>query len=136
MASRATKTALLSVLTHSDNNFDRSFEKLCRRRDDDDQGVEKTVRKIIERVREGGDAEVLALTKKHDGAALKKEAEEAVKELMGDDETVHGGGARITWRSSTRSKFVAKRFHAAHPDIDLTSFYDVTESRSFRPTFD
>jgi len=67
---------------------------------------------------------------------IKKQAEDYVKDLMGDNEVVHGGGVRISWRQSHRSRFVAKRFNEAHPDIDLSSFYDVTESRSFRPTFD
>jgi histidinol dehydrogenase len=78
MASRATKAGLLPVLTHSDASFERSFEKLCRRRDTEDESIEKTARKIVGRVREGGDAEVLALTKKHDGAAL--EALEVTRE--------------------------------------------------------
>jgi len=71
-----------------------------------------------------------------EAAGLKKEAERDVKELMGDDETVVGGGARITWKPARRRKLDEKRLRAAHPEIELDEFFDVTESRTFRPTFD
>jgi predicted phage-related endonuclease len=71
-----------------------------------------------------------------DAAALKKEAEQDVKDLMGDDETVVGGGARVTWKPSRRRKLDEYRLRAAHPEVELDDFFDVTETRTFRPTFD
>jgi len=71
MASRASsKSGLLKLLQASEADFEDAFQKLCRRRQERDEGVERSVRKIVEQVREGGDAAVLALTKKLDGASL------------------------------------------------------------------
>ncbi len=72
MASRASSKALLPVIKTDDSKFEALFKKLTERRYCDDDAVEKTVRKIIERVREGGDEELIALTKKFDGAKLKE----------------------------------------------------------------
>jgi histidinol dehydrogenase len=72
MASRASsKTGLLRVLRADESGFERSFERLCRRRQEREEGLEKNVRKIVERVREHGDDEVLALTRRLDGAQLR-----------------------------------------------------------------
>lgn len=59
------------VLEASKPGFAAAFEKLCRRRDQHGEDVDKVVRKIIERVRAAGDEEVLALTRKFDGARVK-----------------------------------------------------------------
>ena len=69
MAARETSKAI-PLLKTADSGFERAFEKLLQRRDIGEEDVAKTVRKIIERVREHGDSEVLALTKKFDGANL------------------------------------------------------------------
>ncbi len=71
MASRAGSKELLSVLKTDDPKFESAFKKLVARRFTDDDTVEKTVRKIIERVREHGDSELIALTEKYDGVTLK-----------------------------------------------------------------
>jgi histidinol dehydrogenase len=72
MASRATsKAGLLRVLRADEAGFERSFERLCRRREGRDESLEKNVRKIVDRVREGGDEEVIALTRRLDGAQLR-----------------------------------------------------------------
>jgi histidinol dehydrogenase len=69
---RASAKGVLRVLEASRPGFASAFEKLCRRRDaQDGEEVEKTVRKILERVRELGDEEVLALTRKLDGARVR-----------------------------------------------------------------
>jgi histidinol dehydrogenase len=69
---RTSAKSVLRVLESSKPGFDAAFEKLCRRRDaQDGDEVEKTVRKILERVRELGDEEVLALTRKYDGARVR-----------------------------------------------------------------
>lgn len=72
MARANAKGTLLRVLDSSRPGFEAAFEKLCRRREaQDGEEVEKTVRKILERVRELGDEEVLALTRKLDGARVR-----------------------------------------------------------------
>jgi histidinol dehydrogenase len=60
------------VLRTDEPGFAAAFEKLCCRRQAGAQDVEKVVRKIIERVREGGDAELLACVRKLDGAKVAK----------------------------------------------------------------
>jgi histidinol dehydrogenase len=69
MAAKSTK-AILPILKTSDTGFEAAFEKLVRRRDDRAEDVGKTVRKIIDRVREGGDDELRACVKKFDGASI------------------------------------------------------------------
>jgi histidinol dehydrogenase len=50
--------------------FQRAFEELVRRRDLDREEVEKGARRILERVRTGGDEELLACVRKYDGARV------------------------------------------------------------------
>ncbi|MEM7410123.1 MAG: histidinol dehydrogenase [Myxococcota bacterium] len=71
MAARETSKAI-PLLRTADSGFERAFEKLLQRRDIGEEDVAKTVRKIVERVREHGDDEVFALTKKFDGADLEE----------------------------------------------------------------
>jgi histidinol dehydrogenase len=70
MAARASAKGVLEVLDSSKPGFEKSFAKLCSRRGGADDGVDKVVKKILDRVREVGDQEVLALTRKFDGAKL------------------------------------------------------------------
>jgi histidinol dehydrogenase len=72
MAARAKTGGLMTVLQQGSAGFERAFEKLCRRQQARDESVDKTVRKIVDGVREKGDEELLALTKKFDGATLKE----------------------------------------------------------------
>ena len=66
MAARTASKGLLPVLRADTPDFEAFFEKLvCRRRTVSD--VEKAVRKIIDRVREGGDKELVACIRKFDG---------------------------------------------------------------------
>jgi histidinol dehydrogenase len=69
MAGRSSR-GILRVLQARESGFDAAFERLCGRASGSREGVEQAVRRIVERVRERGDAEVLALTRKHDGARL------------------------------------------------------------------
>jgi len=69
-AARATGKTPLRVLNTSDASFDAAFEKLVRRRVGADDAVEKAVKKILERVRDGGDRELLALVRKYDSAKV------------------------------------------------------------------
>jgi histidinol dehydrogenase len=59
------------VLRADAPGFEASFEKLVRRGDDAADDVSKAVRRIVDRVREGGDAELRACVKKFDGASVK-----------------------------------------------------------------
>jgi histidinol dehydrogenase len=60
----------MRVLKAGEPGFEAAIESLLRRHTAADEAVERTVRKIIERVREVGDREVVALTRKLDGARL------------------------------------------------------------------
>jgi histidinol dehydrogenase len=66
----ATKSQLVPVLRSDEPGFTATFEKLCRRRHEGAQDVEKSVRKILERVREGGDEELFACVRKFDAAKV------------------------------------------------------------------
>jgi histidinol dehydrogenase len=71
MARPTSAKGIARVLESSKPGFEAAFDKLCRRREVQDEGIEKTVRRIVERVREVGDEEVLALTRKLDGARVR-----------------------------------------------------------------
>ncbi len=70
MASRGKGGGTVTLLEQGEAGFERAFERLCRRQQAKDESVDKVVRKIIESVREKGDAEVIAQTRRLDGAAL------------------------------------------------------------------
>ena len=70
MTARSKGAGVVSVLERGDAGFERAFEKLCRRQQERDESVDKVVRKIVEGVRESGDSEVIALTRKLDGVSL------------------------------------------------------------------
>jgi len=72
MAARSTAKGILTVLHSDASGFESAFAKLCNRREAAAGDVEKSVRRIIDRVREGGDEELLACVRKYDGARLKK----------------------------------------------------------------
>ncbi len=72
MASKSNKGGLIALLQQGDAGFEKAFEKLCRRRGALDEAIEKSARKIVEEVRDEGDAKVIAYTKKFDGASLTK----------------------------------------------------------------
>jgi histidinol dehydrogenase len=61
---------LLPVLAADAPGFEAAFSRLVQRREARTEDVEKVVRKIIERVREGGDRELLACVRKYDGARV------------------------------------------------------------------
>ncbi len=66
------KAGVVPILHSDEAGFEAAFAKLCHRREVGAQDVEKAVRKIIDRVRQGGDAELLACIKKFDGAKIDK----------------------------------------------------------------
>jgi histidinol dehydrogenase len=69
-ASRSAGRLAVRVLVSGEPGFQRAFDELVRRREDQREDVEKAVRKILERVREGGDEELLACVRKYDGARV------------------------------------------------------------------
>src|SRR5262249_36878502 len=76
MAGRSTTSArgsaktLLRVLSSGEPGFQKAFEELVRRRDAERAEVEKAAHKIVERIRKGGDEELLACIRKFDGARV------------------------------------------------------------------
>jgi len=71
MASRSS-TKLMRVLKTEEADFEAKWAAVCERGLRFDEGVEKDVRKIVERVRDGGDAELAGLMRKQHGARLSK----------------------------------------------------------------
>lgn len=69
MASRSSKP-ILPIHKSGESGFQRAFDKLVDRRLDEDASVEKTVRKIIEQVRDGGDDALMSLVRKYDRAKI------------------------------------------------------------------
>jgi histidinol dehydrogenase len=89
----------LRVLRTEDAGFAAAFGALLRRRREREEAVERAVRRILTRVRELGDAEVLALTRKYDGARLRalevtrEEWDEAVERVDPADRAALGKAA-------------------------------------------
>jgi histidinol dehydrogenase len=67
MATRTASKGILNVLQADASGFEARFAKLVSRRDVEGEDVEKSVRKIVDRVRDGGDEELLACIRKFDG---------------------------------------------------------------------
>ena len=67
MAARTASKGILPVLRTDASDFEDCFEKLVHRRAESAGDVEKAVRKIVDRVREGGDKELVACIRKFDG---------------------------------------------------------------------
>jgi histidinol dehydrogenase len=72
MGSRASEKGLVTVLSTSDAGFEAAFRRHLARGVSLDEGVEKTVRKIVQRIREGGDKELLAHVRKLDSAKVER----------------------------------------------------------------
>ena len=70
MTARAAGKGVLPILKSDEAGFEAAFARLCNRREQGAEDVEKAVRKIIEKVRADGDAELLACVRKYDGVKL------------------------------------------------------------------
>jgi histidinol dehydrogenase len=70
MASGATAKGVLPVLRSDAPGFEAAFGRLVDRRPPRDGEVERSVRRIVDRVRDGGDKELLACIRKFDGARI------------------------------------------------------------------
>ena len=68
MTARITAKGVIPVLRFDQPDFDSAFEALVSRQQEKTEDVEKVVRKIVERVRDGGDKELFACIKKFDGS--------------------------------------------------------------------
>lgn len=62
------------------------------------------------------------------------EAANKVKAFMGEAGKGECEKYRVSWASSSRRTFDAKRFAADNADIDLSDYYKVSNSRTFRVT--
>ncbi len=67
--SGSAKTSL-EIIASNEAGFALAFDKLVNRRDAGREDVEKAARKIVERVREGGDDELIAAIRKYDSAKV------------------------------------------------------------------
>ena len=98
MATRDAAKAI-PILRTADAGFERAFGKLLNRREDGQENVQRVVRRILDRVREHGDEELRALTKKYDGATLEEfevqpaEFEEAGETIDAADRAALGKAA-------------------------------------------
>jgi len=72
MASRTTEKGILPVLHSDAPGFAAAFERLANRRTSRDGDVEKSVRRIVDRVRDGGDKELRACIRKFDAAQVER----------------------------------------------------------------
>jgi len=98
MATRAA-AKIVNVLESTESGFNGQFEKLVRRREALAEDVTRTVAKIIERVRAGGDEELLACVRRFDGAKIDalevepEEFEEAAEKIDPADRAALGKAA-------------------------------------------
>jgi histidinol dehydrogenase len=102
MASSSTTKGIVPVLRTDSAGFERSFERFTNRRHIDTDDVEKTVRRIIERVRDGGDEELLGFLRKFEKSKIQnagqlevrnEEWEEAAERIDGADRAALGKAA-------------------------------------------
>jgi len=102
MASRSTAKGIVPVLRTDGAGFEKAFVRLTDRRHNDVDDVTRTVQKIIDRVREGGDPELLALIRKFDKSKIRgadqlevqnEEWETAGEEIDGADRAALGKAA-------------------------------------------
>lgn len=63
---------------------------------------------------------------------MRDEAANRVKSFMGESGGGECDGFRVSWKSQTRRTFDSKRFAADNPDIDLSTYYNETNTRAFR----
>jgi histidinol dehydrogenase len=98
MADRSAK-GVLPILKSDDPGFPAAFARIVDRREARGEDIEKAVRKIVQRVREGGDPELLACVRKYDGVKFAKlevtrdEWDEAVEAMDPADRAALGKAA-------------------------------------------
>ena len=65
---------------------------------------------------------------------LKDESANKVKAFLGEAGRGDSDRYKVTWTSSSRSTFDAKRFAADHKEIDLSEYYKSSSYRTFKVT--
>ena len=81
--------------------------------------MEAQVKELMElrRLREELDAEITA-------------AEDAIKKVMGDEETLTAGAFKVSWTTYTSSRFDSTRFKKEHADL-AAAYTKQTTARRF-----
>jgi len=81
--------------------------------------MEAQVRKLLElkRMKEEIEAEITA-------------AEDAIKSVMGDEETLLAGAFKVTWTPYTSSRFDSARFKKDHAEL-AAAYTKITTARRF-----
>jgi predicted phage-related endonuclease len=57
-----------------------------------------------------------------------------VKKFMGEAGRAECAEYKVSWKSQTKRTFDSKRFAKENPDIDLSSYYNMSSTRVFRVT--
>jgi len=70
MAARTTSKGPLRLVQSGTSGYEAALDKLCARRREADESVEKTVRRILDKIRTGGDRELLLHVRKLDSAKV------------------------------------------------------------------
>ena len=63
---------------------------------------------------------------------LRDDVANGIKSFMGEAGRGESNRYKVTWSSSSRSTFDHKRFAQEHPNVDLTDYYKVSNTRTFR----
>ena len=66
--------------------------------------------------------------------AIRDEAANKIKAFMGESGYGETGGHRVSWKPSPRKTFDVKRFEKENPSIDVSGYYKVSNTRTFRVT--
>lgn len=63
---------------------------------------------------------------------LRDEAANKIKAFLGETGYGETGGHKVSWKASSRKTFDVKRFEKENPSIDISGYYKVSNSRTFR----
>jgi histidinol dehydrogenase len=96
------------LLRSWDAGFAARLDRICRRGEIAARSVESRVARIIAAVRRGGDAAVIALTRRHDGVALRRGRIELPRSAM------VAAARRLPARALTDLRLAARRIAAFH----------------------
>ncbi len=64
----------------------------------------------------------------------KDKAANRIKEFMGESSGGFCDGFRASWKEESRKTFDVNKFSEAHPDIDISTYYNETSFRKFKIT--
>ena len=121
---------VIPMLRTADSGFERAFGKLLNRRTDGQEAVQRSVRKILERVRAHGDTELRALTKKLDGATL-EELEVQPAEFEEAGETIDAADRAALGKAAMRIReFHRKRIASSWEALGSPATRPITATRA------